>query len=297
MERHPFSDASAKAVYRLSAHALEVEPVATLIEKFRVALALDNQSVVAAMIFIQFLVKNVQDIPIRMAVVAAYNFGIKLTTEGFYTSDIIDHVTDEFSVDVLHHVDNFILGEFEFNDMERMQCSFRNALLNVSLDESSVSAPPSGYANSPNGTMSHSLRVVVVDDDALTLEFHRALLASVVSNAEVHCFDSITKANSYVDTCTSAQLTVDLVLLDWNMPSGTPGQNRFAGTRVARQLKHDESVLKPFFSARPLVVLVTAHNVDPSRIDLDGSFASCDCVIQKPLTYNKVCKVVHAACP
>lgn len=299
MLRHPFSDASAKAVSRLcGSRPAVVDELALLLEGMRTGLCLDNQHVVASMIFLQFLLHTFEEMSLRLAVASAYNVGIKLNSEGFYTSDILDHVTDEFSVDALNAIEGYILTHFKFNEMESMQIAFRNALLHVSLEEpSNVSRLP-GCANSPNSTTSHTMRVVIVDDCPLSLNVHRALVTAAGPGTEVVAFPSIDLATNYAQECTASERTIDLVLLDWEMPSpNVLTDTIFNGMGVANQLKRDERVLKPFFYARPLVVMVTAHEVDPSLWSTDGSFEACDCYIQKPLTYSQVCKVMHAACP
>ena len=299
MLRHPFSDASAKAVFRLcgSRHA-EVDEIAQLSEAMRVGLCLDNQHVVASMIFLQFLLQAFEEISLRLAVTSAYSVGIKLNSNGFYTSDILDHVTDEFSVDALRAMEGYVLMHFNFNEMESMQIMFRNALLHVSLEEPSNVGSLHGYANSHNNTTSHTMRVVIVDDCPISLVAHCALVAKAAPGTEVVAFSSIDLAMNYTQESEAAECTTDLVLLDWEMPSrdvltGTI----FNGMSLANQLRRYDRVLKPFFSPRPLVVMVTSHEVDPSLLSTDGSFEACDCYIQKPLSYSQVWKVVHAACP
>eukprot|EP00966_Prymnesium_polylepis_P024579 566912-Prymnesium_polylepis.1 len=208
MLRHPFSDASAKAVSRLSGTGHDVvDEIARLSERMRVCLCLDNQHVVASMIFLQFLLQTFEDISLRLAVTSAYNVGIKLNSDGFYTSDIRDHVTDEFSVGALNTMEGYILTHFKFNDMESMQIAFRNALLHVSLEEPSNASPLHGYTNSPNSTTSHTMRVLIVDDCPISLIAHSALVAAAAPGTEVVAFPSIHLAMNYVQESTDAERT------------------------------------------------------------------------------------------
>ena len=56
-----------------------------------------------------FLLKNLKSCPIRLCVIAAHVFGVKYCTEGFYTVDALDYVSNEYSVQEIRQIETYIL--------------------------------------------------------------------------------------------------------------------------------------------------------------------------------------------
>ena len=134
---HDLSRATAVALARRLGTALPdapVEEMAEYVEQCRVRLALDNAAVTAAMLFAQPLLESWAP-HWKFAYTVAVVLGTKLTTEGFYTADVVEHVTDEFSLDVLRDGEHVALEGFAFGDLAGRLRQFRNALVHVALQE------------------------------------------------------------------------------------------------------------------------------------------------------------------
>lgn len=294
--RHCLSDAFGRAASRLLREdcILSEEKVSDLVEKLRVGLSLDNQNVVASMMFFQFIVRECPDVGVIRSILASHSLGIKLGTEGFYTSDIYDHVTKEVSVKDIRLIEGYTVKNYVFDDIENRQIKFRNAMINVAIEIAGNKVyNMSGYANSPRATDPYRFHVVVVDDDNFICSAHSTMVMSICPDAKVKCFDSIKMAKEYI--CGRKTDRVDLVLLDRVMPVEEGMKDEFEnGVKLASFLKLEESKLKTEFSARPLVALITSHPVQ--NLQCDGSYSFCDAHIEKPLTRQSLSVLMQAAC-
>ena len=111
--------------------------------------------------------------------------GAKMMLDGFFLADIFNHVTQEFPLTSLAEGEKQALEAFQWGDMNRRVTQFRNALLNVALE-----APPP-HDDETNGVLALAanepeLHVLIVDDSAVELEMHTALVRNVRPTARIH---------------------------------------------------------------------------------------------------------------
>jgi CheY-like chemotaxis protein len=294
--RHFMSDALGHIASRLSEGCIGMEEeLSDLSERLRVALFLDNQDVVASIMFFQFVLRHFPGLCPRAAVIASHSVGIKLVTEGFHASDIVTQGIDELQVSQIRILENEILKYYDFSHMQERQINFRNAILRVGLETSSHNMYNlENYASSPDAIRSHAMHVVVVDDDAFVRSCHSRMINSILPNADVHGFLCVTDAMDYM-TANVESNRVDLVLLDLLMPCQSEQDVGEGGMRVAELLVQQERTLKPTFCARPLTVLVSS-SASEKPLDTNGCYGFCDAVVQKPLTKSVLSMLLQAAC-
>ena len=63
------------------------------------------------------------------------SLGVKFTAKGLYLSDLIDHLIDEFPLEVLEKGESIAIMEYNWHDMNHRFHIFRNALVKVALEE------------------------------------------------------------------------------------------------------------------------------------------------------------------
>ena len=186
---HHFSKATAVAIARRLGEVLGapvpdalVEEMADYAERCRVNLALDNAEVTAAMMFAHPLIETWAP-HWKFAYTVAVSLGAKFTTtEGFYLSDVVEHVTDEFSLERLREGEELALKGYQWGDMNGRRRQFRNALVNVALQEP-VAPPAAAAVQVPAGEP--ELHVLVVDDSPVETELHRELVLALRPTARV----------------------------------------------------------------------------------------------------------------
>ena len=113
---HALSLASAVAIARLvGGSAIEelIDEAAEYVECARFNLALDNISIVAAMMFAQPLL-NLWKPHWKFAYTVGLSMGVKFTTEGFFLADITEHLTDEFPIALLEEGEGTALEIFDW---------------------------------------------------------------------------------------------------------------------------------------------------------------------------------------
>ena len=311
---HSTSIATAIAIARLVDNAPPglVGEAAAYVERARMRLALDNAALSAAMMFAQPLIKLWRP-HWKFAYTVGLALGIKFTTEGFFLVDIVQHLTDEFSLRVLKEGEFAALKVIDWFDANRRCRSFHNALVSVALEhplpgEHEQPAPQPTVAGQPNDNASH---VLVVDDSALICQMHTALVQEIRPDARVHSCQTMEEAVSYVAQMDDAGTRVSLVLLDLNLTlpdEGVPpptldqvlaSSNGFAVSEVLDEVP--EEVPKDF-RHKPFVAMVSylaedvmARAMNQELMNHDGSIRGCDALLSKPLNLGAVRVLIEGA--
>jgi len=310
---HSHSVATGLAIARLLGQPPEglAQEAAEFVEHARVNLALDNVSVTSAMMFAQSLIKMWRP-HWKFAYTVGLSLGVKFTTEGFYISDIIDHVTDEFSLECLKEGECLAIELLDWANMNERTRSFRNALANVALENPLPAhrAPTSRPSfevlpDEPN------LHVLIVDDSPIIRTLHTHLVWEVSPLATVHAVADVGAATEYVRECDSVGERVHLILLDLNLslPSTQDADGVMSlsldevlshpnGFHVANQLDKDASpaLLPPKdFRFKPFVAMVSylassvlSRAIDESEMKRDGSLRGCDLLLPKPMSVDSM---------
>ncbi|KAL3924212.1 MAG: hypothetical protein SGPRY_003984 [Prymnesium sp.] len=243
--------------------------IAAFAEMARKNLCLDNSSLTAAVMFAQPLVKKW--VPRwKFAFTIGVALGTKFTTEGFWTVDIINHLTDEFSLEALKKGEEIALMDYDFGaNMRQRWTNFRNALIHVAVENplpGSIAAQP---VLLPGEEAPLPLHVMVVDDSPHVLKLHESLIRHLVPEARIQTCCSVREAVDYWRTSRLRSDQIHLVLLDLNL-SGIDGGNDEPpvanvldgpnGLDVAHALEDLQNNTPQYdFAYRPLIALVTSY--------------------------------------
>jgi len=304
---HTHSLASGLAIARLLDDEDDNEGLAQeaaeYVEHARVKLALDNAAITTGMMFAQPLIKMWAP-HWKFAYTVGLVVGVKYTTEGFYLADIIDHVTQEFTLECLKAGESLAVELFDWNGMHQRCRDFRNALVSVALE-----APPS--ARRPPARMPLQFgapeleHVLIVDDSPIVCEMHRTLVLQIRPDARVHTVQSVGEASEYMRQQHAAEAPVHLILLDLNL-AGSDEQNFTLdevfsvpnGFDVASDIDESHSPehhTPTGFAYKPFIAMVSylANNVTERAIhdgtmNKDGSVRGCDVLLPKPLSIDSM---------
>jgi len=307
---HAFSEATGVAITEHLAvqgcPVPDVDEVSEYAERCRVRLALGNAEVVMAMVFAQPLVQMWAP-RWKFAYTVSVSLGTKYMTEGFHLSDIVAHVTDEFSLEALQQGEQQALEVYTFDDMNARYRQFRNALVNVGVRKTVAPAPATGHlqADEPE------LHVLIIDNSYEQAAWHRALVLTCTPIAHVATRASVDEAIYYLQDCRTRSDYVHLVLVGLMLhePEELHGELELQsvlqlpnGLNVGDELDAMESIaLSPpvNFFFKPLVALVTTFAeqvLAQLHVRADGSVRGCDVVISKPLTTQTIRALVQGCC-
>jgi hypothetical protein len=192
---HNYAKATGVAIARLleDDRPEVVQEISEYAEEARIRLALDNSAVTAAMMFAQPLVKMWRP-EWKFAYTIGLSLGAKFTTEGFYLGDIVDHLTDEFTLETLREGERIACEAYDWLEMNERVRAFRNALLNVTLEE-----PLATFGTGPSSLLpagDEELHVLIVDDSKAVCALHRAMVLGLRPTARVHTCERCLPPNS-----------------------------------------------------------------------------------------------------
>jgi len=303
---HSHSIASGLAIARLVDNPDDphlAQEAADFVEHARTRLALDNSAVTCAMMFSQPLIK--MWVPHwKFAYTVGLAMGVKFTTEGFFLIDILEHVTQEFTLECLKAGEALALELFDWTSMNQRCRDFRNALVSVALE-----SPPSARRPVPNMPTQFGPppieHVLIVDDSQIVRDLHEQLVLQIRPGAHVHCTESVADAVAYVQQSDERDDPVRLILLDLNLSlpdaSSTRLEDIFGspnGFDVAFALDEAESPdnapaqdfrFKPFVAmVSYLADTVTEQGMVDGMVKPDGSVRGCDALLPKPLTLDSL---------
>lgn len=307
---HTHSMASGLAIARLveDAPADLAQEAAAYVERARVKLALDNSALVAALMFAQPLIK--MWVPHwKFGYTIGLSIGIKFTTDGFYIADIIEHFTNEFTLECLKKGERVAIQHIDWAYMNSRWRNFRNALVNVALEEPLPAARPAASVPRVLGVPDEpEPHVLIVDDAPLVHELHHWLVRQVRPHAKIHSVSSVDEAKKYCKESDASGDYVHLILLDFNLSlTGEDGASTQSltevfgslnGFHVAAALDEMEATSAPApttFRYKPFVAMVSylANSVmdealATGEMKQDGSFNGCDVLLPKPLNVDVV---------
>lgn len=305
---HPYSNAIGKIVVRLMKLSGRVfsdekydmiqNDTVDMAEKMRTCLDLDNSSVVASVYFLQFILLNCPKVHWKLAFATAFSLGTKFTTEGFFAEDIVIYVSDKFTVRQISTLEGKVVSDMQLNFSSSVWATFRNALLLVTMEgvkarsnlDNMLSCVPI-RCNTHGQDGLPKFCAIVVDDNPLVQEAHRALLLQFVpSDPEVEIICCSTLEDAF-----DAFLThefVHLILIDYDLNDDRSGLD-YAGLIKKHYRKNADIVMLQHFE--PLCALVTQKS-DCVSVNQDGSCGSCNVLIPKPLTHKEAVVLFEASC-
>jgi len=287
------------------------QEIAEYAELARVRLHLDNAAVTAAMMFAQPLVEMWKP-QWKFAYTIGLSLGAKFTTEGFFIVDIIDHLTDEFSMEALKEGERIAVASYDWVAMNQRLRVFRNALVSVALEQPLA---PSGMLPILMQPEDPAMHVLIVDDSKTVCELHRGLLEQLRPNARIHSCRSVEAARTYLQQSTERGEYITLCLLDLNLnlppPEGDDGTaspliadilGQPNGLTVSSEIDGmDDPAVSPVprdFRFKPLIALITSHAerlAQRTPLAADGSIQGCDVLLPKPMTLGMMRVLVEGS--
>jgi len=285
------------------------QEIAEYAELARVRLHLDNSAVTAAMMFAQPLVEMWKP-QWKFAYTIGLSLGAKFTTEGFFIVDIIDHLTDEFSMEALKEGERIAVASYDWVAMNQRLRVFRNALVSVALEQPLA---PSGMLPILMQPEDPAMHVLIVDDSKTVCELHRGLLEQLRPNVRIHSCRSVEAARAYLRRCTERSEYITLCLLDLNLAlPEVDDKMAFPliedilslpnGLTVSSEIDvmDDPAVSPPprDFRFKPLIALITSHAEQLAQLTplaADGSIQGCDVLLPKPMTLGMMRVLVEGS--
>jgi len=292
-----------------------VEEIADYAEAARERLEMDNAAVTASIMIAQPLLERWAP-EWKLAYTIAVAIGTKITTEGFFLSDIIQHLTNEYSLQTLIRCERIALEAYDLLDLRTRQWRFRNALISVALEQ-----PRPGPMRILQHDTKEESHILIVDESTLELRRHRSLVLDLQPKAKVHCCRSVLAAIEYMKECRDRLEQVTLVMIDVSVRQSLlpmveatpttqaaleahaePAESDAPGAVDGRSftLQLNELMLHPTigFGFRPLVAFVTEHAqwlMEQEQMHHDDSIGGADALLCKPVHRDMVRVLVEAS--
>jgi len=283
---HALSVATGRAVAALLRMPELTEDIANFAELARHRLSLDNAMVIATMIYAQPLTMAWAP-KWKFAYCVALSLGVKAVADGFYVSDILEHLTDEFQIEELKEGEaTAVIDEVTGGPGAHLQQNiFRTAMINMVLRD----VPQ--LEDLPQQNVDHPFRVLVVDTSAAVCNQYRQLVLANAPAAHVHTCHRVSDATAFVRLCEEASRQLDLVLINFTLDPRAEAEatwqelltrpNGFDVTRAI--IETDQKVVaRRDFLYRPFITMVTEHRdaiESAYGYAPDGSVQGCDAVI------------------
>ncbi|KAL3905421.1 MAG: hypothetical protein SGPRY_010915, partial [Prymnesium sp.] len=182
-EIHTFSVGSALAICRMlpPATAPSFEQVLTLVEHARRKLVLCGSSLVAAAIVTSHLLPKWQP-NWQIAYLIGLSIGAKFTTEGFFLSDVFQHVTQNFPLIDLKRCELAALDLIKWSELTSGFMAYRNVLSSIALNQQSSQMPNIPLAPQNillNASSESELKVIVLHSEQ----------AAITLSKQIHAID------------------------------------------------------------------------------------------------------------
>lgn len=189
---HTLSAATGIAIGRLVSkdNADIARQAAKYVELARVRLALENASIILAMVFAQPLILRWGE-HWKFAYTVGLSLGIKFTIDGFFLADIVDHLTDEFSLQNLKEGEQLALNVLDIMKLQQSFGTFRSALAGIALELGGFSNElrlPRAVCAVEYGCPVAPIHVVLIDESVLVRKVHKWMVLSARPNAIVADF-------------------------------------------------------------------------------------------------------------
>lgn len=278
-----------------------VREISEFAELARIKLKLDNSIMANAVMFTQPLIQawhhtwEPNKPEWKFAYLIALNLSAKLNSDGFYIADVIDHVSNEFSLQALKMGERLAFKLYQFEDMHERRRSFRNALIHVALEKplpEGLAMQPSTMSSEPDVDPPH---VLIVDDSHHARNLHRSFVLSCSPTARVRTCVSAAEAIQVLQECEANDDQIHLVLLDCNLENQCEvdfravldkGNNGFDVSAALTQADTN-GVASKSFCYKPLIVMITSYASEVVNVmnqKVDGSISGCDVLLPKPMT-------------
>lgn len=283
------SYASATAISRLVNIDLQAfNNVATIFEASTVKLRMDSSMITQSLMVLQTYLKEFPNADIEITTLAGISLGIKYITDGFYISDIFEHVTNFFTVKELETAEHNIFSVVQSISLQSLP-RFRNGLLNVACE-----------SPHDNDDVKFTGTVLVLDDDVCIANKHKQMLEEFSANVYIsHTVDAA--------KCLLRNNRIKIALLDLELFRSS--------NRIEDLVREDgsisftnmiDSMYKTFseyeLTCKPLIIIVSnygteliKHAKESNEFNADGSFKKTDMIIQKPLTKDIIKTILQLA--
>lgn len=184
---HVLSKATALAIHLClpDAHkaAAPYTDIAPYVERCRTGLELINEEMISAMMFVQPIVREWAP-NWKFSYLVAVSLGVKFITGGFYISDIVTYVTDQFDLDTLRFGEAIAFDSYHWGDMKTRFVRFRNALINVALQHANL---PDPFIDVRVDNEQSDLHVLIVDSSLDEAARQRTLIKLLSPRCLVQC--------------------------------------------------------------------------------------------------------------
>jgi len=294
---HNLSWATGVAVQRLmqdAGYQADEREIAEYVQFARERLALDNASIVCAMMITQPLIRLFSP-EWKFAYTVAVSLGTKLVTEGFFVADIIEHLTNEFSLTALKSGERMAMSHYDWLDFPSRQQTFRNALISVALE-----SPRAGPMRITQGG-EEAMHVLIVDSSNDVGKRHESLVLQCEPGAHVYRCCSAWAAIDHITRCREQLVQVNLILLDvFFSIAAQPGSARGDADGLSFTASLDNLMCTSTTGVgwRPLVAFVTQHHewlTERTPMLDDGSIGGADVLLHKPLNPNSLRVLMEAS--
>ena len=290
MKMHSMSRAFARAAVRLgNKHAQYEENVLREVHRLRTSLVLDNCACSAAMYFFQFITQTFDFVDTKTAVAAAFCMGAKFTTDGFWAEDCVLHGKSDATMCDIKEIERVVVDSKEFCLAASCHLAFRNALLQVCLDDELCLPTDLEFAvnNIGNHEWEDLTVAIALQDGAGEATAFRGAILSALPSSRVRTFGCPEATLLHVAERRIMQERVDLLVLDGRRC--LVGDASTNAQRVHAEFACPEAV----FLNRPLIVVLSSVR------DADF-FADCgwfDLVVTREITASDISCLLQACLP
>lgn len=165
---HTTAIGSGVAIARLRSRPDLASSAARFVELARCKLVVSGTTLILAMVFAQPLILTWHD-SWKLAYLVGLSLAIKFTTDGFYLTDILTHVTNEFTLAVLKKAERDALNIASLSRVEQRYHVFRNALISAAFDRMSLFTgnltQMAAYENKVLGDEEPIVNILIVHDE------------------------------------------------------------------------------------------------------------------------------------
>ena len=265
-------------IYEMCRKGLQLEPSVLIL------------SVAIVQLVLKVHMRPSEHLNMELTILACVSVACKYILDGFYVVDIITNVSDAYSLDELANAERCVFGTILDVYPRDNITPFRNAILNLSTEIDHVQL--SEHTIIPS---SHSLnaRVLIVDDDLLTVDAHTMMVEKFTRNITSCC--TLSDAKEIIQEKQFEVMLIDLDLI--RSVSVTP-------TKLKDVMQRDNAMYisecvdevhntfaSIFMKSRPIFVVVSSYGHeflqyahDNFMLKADGSVGTIDVIVQKPLT-------------
>jgi len=284
---HSLSVATGVAIARLldRPNAETTGAVTALVERARLGLVMGPSELTAAMMFAQPLVKAWPEHWL-LAYLIGVDLGMKYLHDGFYLSDIINFVTDGFTLKQLKQVEHQAFMITEWTGIHLRFFSFRNALASVAA-EYALLVPPRPDI-SPNCVLEdeHTKLHILVVESCCDLR-ERVRVAD--AEASISTCSSLVAATQLMRQYYHEGTRVNLLCIDSALLENEHAADESTSMEVFARAQCLPQQLEPkdafsFFACKPLLVIISTVAEQVTFSCSTQGRSTWDCVVPARMT-------------